>query len=135
MEIKKYIIDKDLTLFCKKAVSFPDKVKEAFQYLHGLFPFDQQRMQFGLSHDLEDGSMEYWAAYTELVPGEMEGLGLEKITLLAGEYQYVVVQNYMQNISSIGQTFQFLSAQEGITDQSRGYELYISMEEVWCMMK
>lgn len=83
-----------MRLFCKKAASFPDRVKEAFQFLHALVPFDPQRRQLGLSEVQSDGSMAYWAANDELVFGDLSASGLEEKIWPAGDYQYIVVKNH-----------------------------------------
>lgn len=135
MDIKTHHFPQNLTIYCKKAGSFPDGVKPAFQYMHSLVEFDPQRMQLGLSKILSDGGMDYWAGSQELIEGEFQKHNLKTIELPAGEYKYVSVTGYMQNIPAIGEAFQYLLANTEHEEEPMGVEWYVSIEEVWCMLK
>lgn len=135
MDIQTHHFPQNLTIYCKKAESFPEGVKPAFQFMHSLVEFDPARMQLGLSKPLPDGSLDYWAGSQELHEGEFQKHNLETINLLAGEYKYVVVTGYMENIPAIGEAFTSLMQQVNHGSDVMGVEWYVSMEEVWCMLK
>ena len=135
MKTDTYIFENDITVFCKKAESFPDKVKEAFKYIHSLAPFDDRRMQLGLSKILPNGDLAYWAGCTEHIKGEFEAFDLEKIIIPKGAYVFLQVQNYMDDITTIGEAFKMLMAQEPVEADPMGIEWYVSMQEVYCMLK
>jgi predicted transcriptional regulator YdeE len=135
MDIQTHHFTENLTIYCKKAESFPMGVKAAFKFMHSLVDFDPRRMQLGLSRLLPDGGMDYWAGSQELHEGEFQKHNLETITLPAGEYRYVVVKQYMEQISAIGEAFQYLMDNLDHDTEPMGVEWYVSMEEVWCMLK
>ena len=135
MNIQTYYFKEDLTIYCKKAESFPMGVKSAFQYMHSLVEFDPDRIQLGLSKILPDGGMDYWAGSQELHEGEFQRNNLETITIPAGEYHYVSVKGYMENIPSIGEAFTYLPKHVHHEEHPLGIEWYVSMEEVWCMLR
>lgn len=135
MNIKTHVFDEDIIVYCKKATSFPEGVKQAFQYMHGLVDFDPARMQIGWSEIVSEDEMNYWAGSQEIVDGEFAKHCLETKTIQAGMYFYIPVTGYMQNIPSIGQAFGELSLNANVADKDTGLEWYLSMEEVWCMMK
>ncbi len=135
MNIQTHHFSEDLTIYCKKAESFPMGVMAAFKYMHSLVDFDPERMQLGLSKPLPDGGMDYWAGSQELHVGEFQKHNLETMVIPAGEYQYISVTGYMQNIPSIGEAFNYLLEHGNSEKDVMGVEWYVSMEEVWCMLK
>ncbi len=135
MEIRTHFFHQDIEVFCKKAESFPLGVKPAFQYMHSLVDFNPQRMQLGLSKPLPDGGMDYWAASQEIVKGEFSKHGLPCMTIPSGEYKYIMVTGYMEDISTIGKAFRLLLDEEKPESDILGVEWYLSKDEVWCMLK
>src|SRR4030081_1877810 len=95
--------DKDITVFCVTAKSFPDGVMEAHQKLHSLVPFSTQRKYFGISRP-ENGVIVYRAAAEELTPGEGKKLNCETLVLKKGKYISKTIHDYMKDIPSIGKT-------------------------------
>ena len=134
MELKHYHLDKELVVYVKKAESFPMGVKAAFQYMHGLVPYDPQRMYLGLSKVIEDG-MDYWAGSPELHEGEFQKHNLETILLPTGTYAYFVIDGYMEKLDQIGPVFEKLLKEINGDPNAIGIEWYVSMTELWIMLK
>lgn len=134
MELNYYTLEKDLLVYVKKAESFPMGVKAAFQYMHGLVPYDPKRMYLGLSKVKEDG-MDYWAGSPELQEGEFQKHELETILLPAGEYAYFVINDYMEHLDQIGPVFEKLMDEIQGDPNAMGLEWYVDMKELWIMLK
>ncbi|MCW3122365.1 MAG: putative transcription activator, partial [Flavipsychrobacter sp.] len=58
-------IDKDISVFCVTAVSFPDGVMAAHKRIHELAPMAEGRIYFGISRP-EKGVITYMAGANEL---------------------------------------------------------------------
>ncbi|HVS96393.1 MAG TPA: hypothetical protein VHE54_07895 [Puia sp.] len=129
-----YMLDHDVRLCCFSADSFPDGVMAAFQRLNARVPGHEGRRLFGLSWPDGKGSMIYKAAVEERYPGEAEALGAEHYTLKKGEYLGLEVNNFMDDIPSIGRAFRQLVAAPGVHPNTMGVEEYLSGTLVRCMV-
>lgn len=123
-----------IDVFCVTADSFPDGVLKAHQRLHALVPFSEQRRYFGLSR-MENGKIVYKAAAEELVPGELSKHELQILTIRAGDYQCIVVPDFMEDIDAIGTAFNQLIQLPEIDPEAYCVEWYVSDREVRCMVR
>ena len=130
-----YNLEKDIHVFCKTAESFPDGISEAHQSLYRLASFSPQRKYFGLSWMDRNGNIIYKAAAEELTPGELNKHQLEPFTLRKGDYIYIDVKNFMQNIPSIGQAFDQLKSDGRIDPEGVALEWYFNEADVRCMIR
>jgi hypothetical protein len=135
MEIKEHIFTKDITVFCKKADSFPLGVRSAFEFMHKLVEYDAKRLQFAITQPKANAEMDYWAANVELNEGEFENNDLEIKSIPKGIYKYVSVKGYMKNTSSFWVAFKHLIDTYPHINDPIGIEWYKNMEEAWCMVK
>jgi hypothetical protein len=127
--------DKDITVFYKTASSFPEGVLAAHQQLHALVPFSTDRKYFGLSRPEKGGIIVYRAAAEELEPGEGKRLGCETMVLKKGRYATVTIEDYMNNIPAIGQTFMQLTSLPDIDQQGYCVEWYFNEKDLHCMIR
>lgn len=132
--MERFTLDENIKVFCVPAKSFPEGVLEAHQKLHGMVPYSQNRRYFGISRP-EDGKIAYKAAAEELIVGELKQHGLDEFNIGAGEYIYIVIKDYMQNIPAIGEAFNELTSQPDIAPNGYCIEWYLSDKEVKCMVK
>ncbi len=116
------------------AKSFPEGILEAHQTLHALVPYSQNRKYFGISRP-ENGNIVYKAAAEELIEGELKQHGLEEFTITAGEYLYIILKDFMQNIPAIGKAFNELTSHPHIDPNGYCIEWYLSDRDVKCMVK
>lgn len=130
-----YKLEKDNHVFCKTAASFPDGVKEAHESLHRLISFSPERKYFGLSWMNEAGDIIYKAAAEELIPGELSKHQLEPFTIRKGDYIYIDVKNFMQDIPAIGQAFNELKSDKRIDPEGVALEWYHNEADVRCMIR
>ncbi len=130
-----YKLEEDILVFCKTATSFPGGIKEAHESLHRLVSFSTARRYFGLSWMNEAGDIIYKAAGEELTPGEFSKHGLETFTIRKGEYIYIDVKNFMQNVPAIGQAFDQLKSDKRIDPQGVALEWYLNETDVRCMIR
>jgi len=135
MDIQDYIFDKEIKLYCKKADSFPAGIKPAFKHVHSLVDPIPFRKQFGISRRNQQGNLDYWAGNTELLNGEFKGKGLEVLYIPEGNYKYISIRGYMDDISQIEKAFTTLLDEVDTEQAPLGVEYYINEEEVWCMVK
>ncbi|MBL7712733.1 MAG: hypothetical protein JNL13_09725 [Chitinophagaceae bacterium] len=132
--MKPYLLPEDISVYCIRAASFPDGVLAAHQQLHALLPFSAERGYFGLSRP-ENGSIEYYAAASECIPGELSGKDLKEIIIRSGTYNSITIEHYMRDTAAIGEAFRQLIADPGIDPQGYCVEWYLTQETVRCMVR
>lgn len=99
----------DMKIFCVKAKSFPDGIKQAFGELIGKLSSAEGRTLFGISYREESGNIIYKAAVLESFDGEGQKLGCETFTIPKGDYLTERIQDWMKDESLIGVAFQKLT--------------------------
>ena len=130
-----FILNEDIDVFCVTAKSFPDKILEAHQTLHGLIAFNPERRYFGLSRPDESGKIIYKAAAEELYPGELSKHQLEKFRILKGTYHAVLVHRFRDHVEKIGEAFQKMIALNTIDPNGICIEWYLGDDDVRCMVR
>jgi len=130
-----FILNEDIDVFCVTAKSFPDKILEAHQTLHGLIAFNPERRYFGLSRPDESGKIIYKAAAEELYPGELSKHQLEKFRILKGTYHAVLVHRFRDHVGKIGEAFQEMIALNTIDPNGICIEWYLGDDDVRCMVR
>jgi predicted transcriptional regulator YdeE len=128
------VFDKEISVCCVAASSFPDGVLAAFQTLHGKLDRKEERQHFGISHGLPDGGIHYLAAATELNPGEAEALGLERFTIQKGTYLGLTIPDYLKDLGEIGRTFTRLLQNPDLDPEGYCLEIYTG-KNVQCLVK
>jgi aryl-alcohol dehydrogenase-like predicted oxidoreductase len=83
----------------------------------------------------EAGDIIYKAAAEELIPGELSKHQLEPFTIRKGDYIYMDVKNFMQNIPAIGQAFNELKSDKRIDPEGVALEWYLNEADVRCMIR
>ena len=132
--MEKTTLTEDIPVYCITADSFPDCVKQAHESLHALIPYDAQRKYFGLSWPV-DGQIIYKAAAAELKAGELSEHQLEKMTIIKGEYLYIDIHDFMNDIPAIGEAFQELIHNDAIAPDGFCIEWYINDNLCRCMVR
>lgn len=130
-----YHLDNDIQVFCKTATSFPGGILEAHQSLHRLVSFSPQRQYYGVSRMDKNGDIIYKAAAAELTPGELSQHNLESFTIRKGDYIYIDIKNFMENVPAIGEAFTQLKSDERIDPQGAAVEWYLNDNDVRCMIR
>jgi predicted transcriptional regulator YdeE len=133
--MEKYKIDKDSILMYVPATSFPDGVLAAHQQLHSLIPFSTQRKYYGISYGGANDAIIYKAAAEELTTGEALEKKLETFILKKGEYNSILISNYMDDIPAIGRAFTKLLASPNLDPNGYCVEWYLNDRDVKCMVK
>lgn len=123
----------DQKVFCVSAGMFPEGVGEAHRKLHALFPPADGRSYYGISYRNKDTIL-YKAAVALKNPEEAGKLNLESFTIRKGKYSGKVIKNFMDDITSIGRTFQVLLEDTRIDPQGYCLEEYFD-RDVRCMVK
>ncbi|MEO8151034.1 MAG: transcriptional regulator [Bacteroidia bacterium] len=132
--MEKYKLENDIKVFYVTAKSFPDGILEAHQKLHLLIPFSTERKYYGISRP-ENGVIVYKAAAEEIIKDEAEKLNCDILILRKGEYICLTVNNYMNDLQSIGTAFKKLLAQKGLDPQGYCVEWYLNQKDVRCMVR
>jgi predicted transcriptional regulator YdeE len=134
MEI--YTLEQEITVLIVTATSFPEGIAAAHKQLHSIIPHSENRRYFGISRPEDpEGPIVYRAAAEQLHPGEAERFGLETIVLKKGSYASLTIEHYMNNLGSIGSTFEELLQEPNLDPEGYCVEWYISDEEVKCMVR
>jgi predicted transcriptional regulator YdeE len=133
MEI--FNLEKDITLLCVEASSFPDGVLAAHQKLHSMIEQLSERKYYGISNPDISGKIIYKAAVEEMLENEAKNLSLETFALKSGEYISVILKNYMNELSSIGKIFTTLLENPNIDPNGACVEWYFSQNDMRCMVR
>lgn len=134
MNIEKFILEKDINVICMKAETFPEGIEDAFQKLHSLVSSSKGRRNFGISRPGESGEIIYKAALEETFEGEAQSLNCESFKIKSGEYESILIKDFMQNIKKIGSAFQELTSYSNIDPEGYCLEIYLNEKDVRCMV-
>ena len=134
MPTEQYSIDKDITVLCITASSFPDGVQAAHKKLHSLFPASERRTFYGISYGDETGSIIYKAATEQLHEGEARQLNLETFTIRKGKYITEFLHDWRKDEASVGKTFKKLLSDPGIDKKGYCLEIYLNENDVRCLV-
>lgn len=128
------IIEKDITVVCVTASSFPDGIGAAHRKLHSLIPFVIQRKAYGISWSDGKGGIIYKAAAEQLEEGEAEAYGLETFVIRKGEYKSELLLNFPEDMTRINTAFQKLLALPELDPQGYCLEVYLTEKDMRCMV-
>ena len=117
-----------------QATSFPDGILAAHQKLHTVIPYSTERKYLGISRP-ENGAIIYKAGAEELNPDEAEQFKLDILILKKGNYAYIDIHNYMNDLQGIGQAFNQLTELPNIDPQGYCVEWYLNDKDVKCMVR
>ena len=134
MAADEYYIDKDITVLCKTAASFPAGIQKAHKDLHSLLSSSEQRMFYGISYPDRDGNIIYKAAAEQVNKGEAEKLNLEKFTIRRGKYISEVLKDWRKDETSVGKTFRKLLSDPRIDKKGYCLEIYFSENDMRCLV-
>ncbi|RZK41811.1 MAG: transcriptional regulator [Pedobacter sp.] len=132
--MEKFNLTEDIRVYYVNAESFPDGVLAAHQSLHALVPFSAERRYFGLSR-MENGEIIYKAAADELTLGDLSEHNLESMMIPAGNYQCIMIEDFMNNVPAIGNAFDKLTQLSDIDPQGYCIEWYVTDRDVRCMVR
>jgi len=133
--MEKYYLDKDVTLLCVTAKSFPNGIKESFETLEKMFPAKEGRNLYGISYAGKNGNIIYKAATEEVYKGEGEKSGGETFTVLSGTYISIYIPDFLKDIKSIGEAFKKLLEDPFIDPNGFCVEMYVNEKDVRCMVR
>jgi predicted transcriptional regulator YdeE len=128
-------IEKDITTVYIQATSFPNGVLAAHQKLHALLDNKEKRQFYGISYPNTEGVIVYKAAATTLNVDEAKQLNLHTFVIKKGTYSSVFIENFMDDVQSIGRTFQSLLADSRIDPNGYCLEIYEGEKDVRCLVK
>jgi hypothetical protein len=132
--LETYFLPEDIQIVYVTAPHFPEGISDAYDDLRAILPSASQRRYFGLSRP-EEGKINYKAASEALFAGEGEQLKLESMVIKAGVYAAIVVENYPENLQSIGNAFHQILLLKNLDHQGYCVECYLSSEQVRCMIR
>lgn len=133
--MKKWKLDHDVRLICRKADSFPDGVLAAHDALRSTMGSLKNRIQYGISQPDNDGTICYKAAVSMIEGDNDLENGLEIFDLKRGNYVGVEITDYMSHLSKIGEAFQELIRLPDIDPAGCCVEVYLSERQLRCMVR
>lgn len=129
-----YQIEKDISVICIKAETFPAGIMAAHQQLHEITDNDAERKYFGISYPERPGHIIYKAAASEKYEGESVKLNCENFIIRKGNYKSIFIKDFMNNIPAIGNAFQQLLHEPNIDPGGYCLEMYEGENDVRCMV-
>jgi len=133
--MEKFTIEEDIKVFCEPAKSFPGGIIEAHKELHSIITSSAERRYFGISRPDAKGIIIYDAAAEEIYQGEAEELGCEKFVIQSGQYISLLIEDYVNDITTIAKAFQLLISYPGIDPEGYCIEWYLNEKDVRCMVR
>jgi len=130
--MEKYKIDKNISVVCITATTFPDGVMVAHQAVHAKFAAGNNRRFFGISRPDRTGTIIYKAA-AELLPGETND-DLETFTIKKGMYLGRYIHNFMSDVQQVGKTFREILDQPDLDPNGYCLEIYEGENDVRCLV-
>ncbi|WP_207533422.1 hypothetical protein [Desertivirga arenae] len=133
--MEKLVLTESIDLFCIRAKSFPEGIKDAFDTLSNLLTdSSSERIFYGISYPDEKGSIVYKAAVEQKAEEDLDKAELEKFTIPSGIYLTEKIEDFMHNIPAIGDCFMRLLANPEI-DRFPCIEWYNNSKDVICLVK
>lgn len=126
-------LEKDITVLCVTADSFPHGVEVAHQKLHQLVNKTAGRRYFGISHPAGHGKIIYHAAAEQMPGDNADILGCDEFFIRKGAYVSICIPNFMADIPGIGRAFEQLLQRDDIDPNGFCLEWYIG-NDVQCMV-
>ncbi|MGQ2983225.1 hypothetical protein [Flavobacterium sp.] len=128
-------LDNDITIMYIQAVSFPEGLPKAYEKLHALLPFGEERKFISLSCMDANQSIIYRAGAEALHENEATEFGLPTLELKKGRYLSITIRNFMEDTLMIGQAFQTLMQDPRIDPEGYCVEWYFNDPDVHCMIR
>lgn len=97
-------------------------------------PAGKVRTFYGISRP-EKGFIEYKAAVAELYPGEAAPVNCDMMLIPQEKYISITIEDYMNRVPEIGNSFQELILQPGLDPQGYCIEWYFHEKDVNCMIR
>ena len=139
--MENFKLDKDINLFCVKADSFPDGIKDAHQKLNAIVKALGNRNHFGISY-LYDDEILYMAAAEISNNKETIPPGCETYTLKKGNYISFYIKDFAKDPTQIEKAFKILLADPRIDEEGCCAECYFpegtdgnNAKDVRCMVR
>lgn len=135
METENYSLEKDITIFGVKAKSFPDGIEAAYHRVMDLTKDTGKRNFFGISFQDKDGNIIYHACVKENFPSEGKKIECDEFNIKAGKYTSILINDFVNNIPSIGKAFNELMKNPDIDPNGACVEMYSDNNDVRCMIR
>jgi hypothetical protein len=129
-----FSLEKEISVLCVNADSFPDGIPGAFETLNQKLPSRDGRTYYGISWMDQTGRIIYKAAVGEIAEDNHQQHGLESYRIRNGTYISTMVTDFMQNVSVMAETFKKLLADPRVDKNGYCVEIYVDQKDVQCMV-
>ncbi len=133
--MKKYLLDRDVKVFCVQAESFPEGIMDAFKKLHSLLTTSELRNFYGVSNVNDKKVIIYKAAVEELYEGEAQKYGCETFIIRKGEYVSMYLTDFRNDVQDVGKAFEQLLSSPNIDPYGACIEVYVNDTDMRCMVR
>ena len=133
--MEKYKLERDVKIMCLPVPAFPNGIQEAFNELWQRLPRINHRNFYGISYMNEASEIIYKSAAEEMKDGEAEKYGYEPFTIIKGEYLTETINNWKNQLPSLGETFMEMVKDLRMDRAFPCVEWYKTDEEMWCMIR
>ena len=133
--MEKYLVDRDVTVFCVQVESFPLGIMDAYQKLHALLPTSELRNFYGVSNVNSKKVIIYKAAVEELYEREAQKYSCETYTIRMGEYIGMGITDFRKTPQSISKAFEKVLANPNINPHGACIEQYLNDTDVKCIVR
>lgn len=130
-----YHLEKDIHVYYITATSYPVGILQAHEQMHRYVVYDEKRNYFGISAPDKTGTIIYKSAAEELEKGEFSIHGLPQFVIKKGNYIFIDIKNFMNDIPAIGRAFDKLLLNPNIDPEGYCVEWYLTQNDVRCMVR
>ena len=128
-------LNEDLYVRCATVTTFPQGISEAFDKLMVDFPPASNRNYYGISWMDEQFKIVYKVAANITEPAEAQKPGYEEYVIPKGRYLSEKIENWMQQLPKISETFGKMMEAPDFDKNAACVEWYIDDDQMICMAK
>ncbi len=128
-------ITQSIQLRCAQVTTFPQGIKEAFDKLMEDFPLVDSRNYYGISWMDEHSDIVYKVASNIIDPSEMNIPGYEEYIIPSGKYLSETIDEWMQQLPKISETFGKMMSMPGFDNTAACVEWYVDDDKMICMAR
>ena len=119
----------DIQVMYLQVDKFPEDVPETFTRLEKIISNKTERRYFGHSQPNKSGEIIYRACAVILNPNEPELYNIETMTIKAGKYASIYIENHLLDGNNIPNTFEKLLAHPQLDPTGFCLEIYKNFED------
>lgn len=126
-------LNNDIKLVCVKASSFPQGVEQAHEQLKKSITSENERSFYGISYPLNNGTIEYLAAATQLTD-DKSAKDVDIFIIQSGAFLSITLKNWKSDVTKVQQAFDQLTTDPRGDRDGYCLEEYVNEDTLRCLI-